>query len=44
MFITIKKIDVLIKIYRPNSDPLYPSGGKLTPHLEKLNVGDKIDI
>lgn len=37
-------LDVLIKIYRPNSNLLFPNGGKLTPYLEKLNVGDKIHM
>ena len=37
-------LDVLIKIYRPNSNLLFPNGGKLTPYLEKLNIGDKIHM
>ncbi len=35
---------MLIKIYRPNSNISFPNGGKLTPYLQKLNVGDKIHI
>lgn len=31
---------MLIKIYRPNVNPKFPQGGKMTPYLEKLNVGD----
>jgi hypothetical protein len=35
---------VLIKIYRPNANLQFPNGGKLTPFLEKLNVGDKLHV
>jgi|JI61114C2RNA_FD_contig_61_1149151_length_422_multi_2_in_0_out_0_1 cytochrome-b5 reductase len=37
-------MDILIKIYRPNSHPKFPNGGKLTPFLEKLELGDQLDI
>jgi predicted ferric reductase len=37
-------LDVLIKIYRPNSSVSFPKGGKLTPYLESLTTGDKIHV
>jgi NAD(P)H-flavin reductase len=37
-------IKLMIKIYRPNVNPNFPQGGKLTPYLEKLGVGDKINV
>jgi len=30
--------DLLVKIYRPNSHPDFPNGGRLTPYLESLKV------
>lgn len=39
-----KDFDLLVKIYRPNDDITHPLGGKLTPYIETLNVGDKIHI
>jgi cytochrome-b5 reductase len=36
--------DLLIKVYRPNVHPKFPDGGKLTPFLESLNIGDTIQI
>lgn len=35
---------MLIKIYRPNCNPKFPQGGKLTPYLEKLEVGAIINV
>ena len=37
-------VDFVLKIYRPNENPEFPNGGKLTPHFEKLQVGDKLDM
>jgi cytochrome-b5 reductase len=37
-------MDLLIKIYRPNADIKFPHGGKLTPYIEKLEVGDKVHL
>ena len=37
-------LDVLIKIYRPNSNISFPNGGKLTPYLEQLRVGDSLHL
>jgi len=35
-------VDIVIKIYRPTAE--FPEGGKMTRHLESLNVGDTVDI
>lgn len=35
--------DLLIKVYFPNVHPKFPEGGKLTQHLEKMQIGDTID-
>ena len=37
-------MDVLIKIYRPNCHPKFPHGGKLTPFIEKMEIGDQLNI
>ena len=37
-------MDVLFKIYRPNANIAYPTGGKLTPYIESLKEGDKIHL
>ena len=42
--ITQDTIDMLVKIYRPNTHPDFPHGGKITPFLENREVGDKLLI
>lgn len=37
-------MDVLIKIYRPNTHPKFPNGGKLTPFLENMKIGECLDV
>ena len=37
-------VDFVIKVYRPNEHPDFPAGGQLTPHFEKLQVGDKLQM
>ena len=39
-----KNMELLVKIYRPNVNPNFPNGGKLTPYIESLNIGDKINV
>jgi cytochrome-b5 reductase len=34
----------MIKIYRKNEHPDFPEGGKLTQHIEKMKIGDEIDM
>ena len=33
-----------MKIYRPNTHPNFPHGGKFTPFLEEKGVGDRLLI
>lgn len=39
---TLGEVSLVIKIYRPNEK--FPNGGKLSQHLDSLNIGDMIDI
>ena len=43
-FLIQKKIDFLVKIYRPNANPNFPNGGRYTPFLETQKIGDKLII
>lgn len=31
-------VDFVIKVYRPNVEPKFPDGGKMSMHLERLTV------
>ncbi|XP_026342003.1 NADH-cytochrome b5 reductase 2 isoform X3 [Ursus maritimus] len=35
-------VDLIIKIYFKDVHPNYPEGGKMTQHLENMNIGDTI--
>jgi len=37
-------VDFIIKVYFPNVHPKFPDGGKLTMHLEKMEIGQSIDV
>ena len=37
-------VDFVIKVYFANVHPRFPEGGKLTQHLERMNIGDKIAV
>jgi len=37
-------VDFVIKVYFANVHPRFPEGGKLTQHLDKLALGDTIDV
>jgi len=37
-------VDFVIKVYFANGHPLFPDGGKLTQLLEKLRIGDTIEV
>ncbi|XP_023323191.1 NADH-cytochrome b5 reductase 3 [Eurytemora carolleeae] len=37
-------MDLVIKVYPANVHPKFPEGGKLTQHLESMNIGDTIDV
>ncbi|XP_065836094.1 NADH-cytochrome b5 reductase 3-like [Oscarella lobularis] len=36
--------DLVIKVYFANVHPRFPDGGKMTQHLESLEIGDTIDV
>jgi len=36
--------DLVVKVYRANEHPKYPDGGKMSQHLDSLNVGDCITV
>jgi cytochrome-b5 reductase len=36
--------DLLVKVYFANTHPKYPEGGKMSQHLEKMDIGDTIDV
>lgn len=37
-------MDLLIKVYFKNVHPKFPDGGKMTQYLERLSIGDYIDV
>ncbi|CAN0183143.1 unnamed protein product [Pylaiella littoralis] len=37
-------VDFVIKVYKPNVEPRFPNGGKMSMHLEKLKIGDTMDM
>ncbi len=37
-------VDFVIKVYFPNVHPKFPDGGQMSYHLEKLNIGDTVEI
>ncbi|KAL9929525.1 NADH-cytochrome b5 reductase 3-like [Glossina fuscipes fuscipes] len=37
-------VDLVIKIYFKDTHLKFPAGGKLTQHLEKMRIGDKISV
>uniref|UniRef100_A0AC34RPL5 NADH-cytochrome b5 reductase n=1 Tax=Panagrolaimus sp. JU765 TaxID=591449 RepID=A0AC34RPL5_9BILA len=37
-------VELLIKVYFSNTHPKFPEGGKMTQHLESMQLGDKIDF
>ncbi|CAN0214865.1 unnamed protein product [Ectocarpus sp. 4 AP-2014] len=37
-------VDFVIKVYRPNEHPTFPDGGKMSMHLERLKIGDTVDM
>ncbi|CAB3983730.1 NADH-cytochrome b5 reductase 3-like [Paramuricea clavata] len=36
--------DLVIKVYFKNVHPKFPDGGKMSQHLEQMNVGDTINV
>lgn len=37
-------VDLVVKVYFKNVHPKFPDGGKLSQHLESLQIGDTIDF
>uniref|UniRef100_A0A6M2DE83 NADH-cytochrome b5 reductase n=1 Tax=Xenopsylla cheopis TaxID=163159 RepID=A0A6M2DE83_XENCH len=37
-------VDLVVKVYFKNVHPKFPEGGKLSQHLESLELGDTIDV
>uniref|UniRef100_A0A1A9UPL6 NADH-cytochrome b5 reductase n=1 Tax=Glossina austeni TaxID=7395 RepID=A0A1A9UPL6_GLOAU len=37
-------VDFVIKIYFKQTHPKFPAGGKMSQHLEKMRIGDKISV
>lgn len=35
-------VDLVIKVYKANVHPKFPDGGKMSQHLDALNIGDTI--
>nr|AAT72293.1 nitrate reductase [Dunaliella viridis] len=38
------RLDLLIKVYGPNQHPAFPQGGKMSQHLDKLKIGETIQV
>lgn len=36
--IQLGHVDFVIKVYKPNVEPRFPEGGKMSMHLERLQV------
>jgi len=41
---SIGYFDLVIKVYFKNVHPRFPDGGKMSQHLETLEIGDTIDV
>jgi len=37
-------MDLVVKVYHANVHPKFPEGGKMTQHLESLQLGDTVDV
>jgi len=37
-------MDLVIKVYKKNVHPKFPKGGKMSQHLDSLDIGDTIDV
>jgi cytochrome-b5 reductase len=35
-------VDLVVKVYRSNTHPKFPEGGKMTQYLDEMKIGDKI--
>jgi nitrate reductase (NAD(P)H) len=41
---TLGHFDLLVKVYFANTHPAFPDGGKMSQHLDSMNIGDLIDV
>lgn len=37
-------MDLVVKVYAPNVHPKFPQGGKMSNHLDHLEIGETIDV
>jgi cytochrome-b5 reductase len=37
-------MDLVVKVYFKNVHPKFPDGGKMSQHLDAMNIGDSIDV
>lgn len=42
--INVGHVDFVIKVYFPNVEPRFPAGGKMSMHLERLQIGDTMEM
>ena len=40
----IKFSTIFLQVYFKNVHPKFPDGGKMSQHLEQMNIGDTIDV
>jgi len=41
---TLGHVDLMIKVYFKGVHPKFPDGGKMSQHLESMQIGDTIDV
>jgi len=41
---TVGHVDLLVKVYFKGVHPKFPDGGKMSQHLESMQIGDTIDV
>jgi cytochrome-b5 reductase len=41
---TLGKVVFVIKVYKAGVHPKFPDGGKMSQHLDSLNIGDAVDM
>ncbi|ORY01636.1 NAD(P)H-nitrate reductase [Basidiobolus meristosporus CBS 931.73] len=37
-------VDLVIKVYRKNTDPMFPEGGVMSQYLDSLKIGDTVEM
>lgn len=41
---TVGEVHIVVKVYKANEHPKFPEGGKMSLHLDSLQIGDTIDM